>query len=221
MIVEKGIHAYLWQDQFENNCNSFILGEDKIVLFDVGHQRHVSHLLRGMEADGIALDSIDLIIITHCHPDHLEAAAGFLNGKTKVTYHREEANYMQEQGSALYQMMGAPLPEIPVEFYVKEGALQMGRDAYEIIHTPGHSPGAICIYWPEKQVIVTGDLIFSRGIGRTDFPGGDGRQLIESIEKVRKLDVKTLLPGHGEILVGKDQIQENFAFIEQSYYGFL
>jgi glyoxylase-like metal-dependent hydrolase (beta-lactamase superfamily II) len=197
MIVEKGIHAYLWQDQFENNCNSFILGEDKIVLFDVGHQRHVSHLLRGMEADG------------------------FLNGKTKVTYHREEANYMQEQGSALYQMMGAPLPEIPVEFYVKEGALQMGRDAYEIIHTPGHSPGAICIYWPEKQVIVTGDLIFFRGVGRTDFPGGDGRQLIESIEKVRKLDVKTLLPGHGEILVGKDQIQENFAFIEQSYYGFL
>jgi glyoxylase-like metal-dependent hydrolase (beta-lactamase superfamily II) len=58
-------------------------------------------------------------------------------------------------------------------------------------------------------------------VGRTDFPGGDGKQLIESIEKVRKLDLEILLPGHGEMILGKDQIQENFAFIEENYYGFL
>ena len=221
MIVEKGIYAYPWQDYFENNCNSYILGEEGSILIDVGHQRHVSHLLKGMEEDGIGLASIDLIIITHCHPDHHEALPSFLDGHIKATYHREEDNYLREEGGALYQMMGAPIPTIQLEFYLREGNLQVGASSYEILHTAGHSPGSICVYWPERKVLVTGDLLFDRGVGRTDFPGGDGRQLIQSIEKVRSLDVEILLPGHGDMILGKDQIQENFTFIEENYYSFL
>lgn len=221
MIIEKGIYAYPWQNLFENNCNSYILGEDRAILVDVGHQRHVNHLLQGMEQDGISLDSVDLIIITHCHPDHHEAVLSLVDGRIKVTYHREEENYLRQEGGALYQMMGIPIPSVPVEFYLKEGTLQVDGRLYQIIHTPGHSPGAICIYWPEKKVLVTGDLIFYGGVGRTDFPGGDGKQLIQSIEKVRGLDVEILLPGHGEVIVGKDQIRENFQVIEENYYSFL
>jgi glyoxylase-like metal-dependent hydrolase (beta-lactamase superfamily II) len=221
MIIEKGIYAYPWQNLYENNCNSYILGRKRAVLVDVGHQRHVNHLLRGMEADGISLDMIDLIVITHCHPDHHEAVPSFLNGRVKVTYHREEETYLREEGGALYQMMGVPVPRIPLEFYLKEGILEVDGDRYQIIHTPGHSPGAICIYWAERKVLVTGDLVFYRGVGRTDFPGGDGKRLIESIEKLRGLDLEILLPGHGEIILGKDQVRENFAFIEENYYAFL
>jgi len=221
MIIEKGIYAYPWQSLFENNCNSYILGEDRAVLIDVGHQRHVNHLLRGMEADGISLDSIDLIITTHCHPDHHEAVPSFLDGRVKATFHREEENYLRKEGGALYQMMGAPIPLISVEFYLQEGNLQVDGSLYQIIHTPGHSSGAICIYWAERKVLVTGDLIFYGGVGRTDFPGGDGKQLIQSIEKVRKLDLEVLLPGHGETIVGKDQIRKNFEFIEENYYSLL
>jgi len=221
MIIEKGIYAYLWQSSFENNCNSYILGEERAILVDVGHQRHVSHLLRGMDGDGITLDAIDLIIITHCHPDHHEALPSFLDGRVKATYHREEDRYLREEGGALYQMMGSPLPAIRPDFYLREGTLQVDRSVYQIVHTPGHSPGAICIYWPERKVLVTGDLLFYRGVGRTDFPGGDGKQLIQSIEKVRKLDVEILLPGHGETILGKDQIEENFTFIEENYYSLL
>jgi glyoxylase-like metal-dependent hydrolase (beta-lactamase superfamily II) len=221
MILEKGIYAYLWRNMFENNCNSYILGEEKAILVDVGHQRHVDHLRQGMEEDAISVDTIDLIIITHCHPDHHEAVPSFLDGRVKVAYHREEENYLRQEGGALYQMMGAPIPSISVEFYLQEGNLQVGGNEYQILHTPGHSPGAICIYWPPKKVLVTGDLLFAAGVGRTDFPGGDGKQLIESIEKVRKLDVEILLPGHGEIVSGKDRIRENFEVIEQNYYAFL
>ncbi len=221
MIIEKGIFAYPWQNPFENNCNSYILGEDKAILVDVGHQRHVNHLLRGMEADGISLDAIGLIITTHCHPDHHEAVSSFLDGRVKATYHREEGDFLSREGGAFYQMMGVPVPVDPVEFYLQEGSLQVDRSRYQIIHTPGHSPGAICIYWAERKVLVTGDLVFYRGVGRTDFPGGDGKQLMESIEKVRRLDAEILLPGHGEIIRGKDQIRENFEMIEESYYAFL
>lgn len=221
MIIEKGIYAYPWQNLFENNCNSYILGEDRAILVDVGHQRHVNHLFKGMEADGISLDYIDLVIITHCHPDHYEAIPSFLDDRVKATYHREEENYLRQEGGALYQMMGAPIPSIPVEFYLQEGTLQVDRSLYQIIHTPGHSPGAICIYWSERKVLVTGDLLFYGGVGRTDFAGGDGKQLIQSIEKVRKLDVEIFLPGHGEVILGKDQIRENFEFIEENYYPLL
>lgn len=221
MIVEKEIYAYLWQNLFENNCNSYVLGDDKATLIDVGHQRHVGHLLRGMEADGVALGSIDLIIITHCHPDHHEAISSFMDGRVRATYHREEENYLREEGGMLYQMMGIPVPSIPVDFYLREGTLQVHKRLFHVIHTPGHSKGAICIYWPERKVLVTGDLVFFQGVGRTDFPGGDGKLLIESIEKVRKLDIEILLPGHGDLILGKQQIRENFEFIEANYYPLL
>ncbi|MBW2120351.1 MAG: MBL fold metallo-hydrolase [Deltaproteobacteria bacterium] len=118
-------------------------------------------------------------------------------------------------------MMGIAIPRVPIDFHLKEGTLQVGGCLYQVIHTPGHSPGGICIYWPERRVLVTGDLVFYRGVGRTDFPGGDGKQLMESIEKVRRLDVEILLPGHGEIIVGEDRVQENFRAIEESYYPLL
>jgi hydroxyacylglutathione hydrolase len=221
MIIEKGIYAYPWQNSFENNCNSYVLGDERALLIDVGHRRHVDHLLRGMEGDGISVDSIDLIITTHCHPDHHEAVESFMDGRIKATYHREEESYLHEEGGMLYQMMGIPIPSVPVEFYLQEGNLEVDKTRYQIIHTPGHSKGAVCIYWPDRKALVTGDLVFFRGVGRTDFPGGDGKLLIQSIEKVKKLDVEILLPGHGDLVFGKEQIRENFEFIEENYYPLL
>jgi glyoxylase-like metal-dependent hydrolase (beta-lactamase superfamily II) len=174
-----------------------------------------------MEQDGISMDPVELVISTHCHPDHLEAVPSIVNGNPKATMHKKEYEYLQDEGAALYQMMGIPIPSIPVEFFLQEGTLQVGPHQYQIIHTPGHSPGAISIYWPQRKALVTGDLLFAAGVGRTDFPGGDAQQLIESIERVRKLDVQIILPGHGEIILGEDRVKENFQIIEANYYAFL
>jgi glyoxylase-like metal-dependent hydrolase (beta-lactamase superfamily II) len=103
-----------------------------------------------------------------------------------------------------------------------EGDLSLGRDEKQVnltvFHTPGHSPGSICIYWPDKKALITGDLVFNGSVGRTDFPGGSITTLKQSIERVSQLDVEYLLPGHstemGSIIEGKRRVEQNFRAIK-------
>ena len=67
----------------------------------------------------------------------------------------------------------------------------------------------------------SGDLVFAQGVGRTDFPGGDGNLLKESIRRVRKLKPAMLMPGHGEALTEPDEVEKNFEMIEQMYFNYL
>jgi glyoxylase-like metal-dependent hydrolase (beta-lactamase superfamily II) len=87
--------------------------------------------------------------------------------------------------------------------------------------TPGHSPGSLCLYWPDRKVLFTGDVVFFQGIGRTDLPGGNGTELKKSIQRISQLDTEYLLTGHGEILVGKEAIKENFQKIEAYWFNYL
>jgi len=84
--------------------------------------------------------------------------------------------------------------------------------------TPGHSPESISIYLPEEKALICGDLVFDRGVGRVDLPGGDFKELKRSIEKVSKLEIEYLLPWHGEVIWGKENIDKNFSFIRMSYF---
>ncbi len=69
----------------------------------------------------------------------------------------------------------------------------------QILHTPGHTPGSVCLYWPEEKVLFSGDTLFCMGYGRTDLPGGDMTQLITSLQQLFALpaDVR-VYPGHGD-----------------------
>ena len=80
----------------------------------------------------------------------------------------------------------------------------IGDDTFEVIHTPGHTPGSICLYSKVSKSLFSGDTIFSYGsFGRYDFPEGDFNQLKNSIEKIAKLDILNIYPGH-EIIVEGD-----------------
>ena len=86
-------------------------------------------------------------------------------------------------------------------------ALNLGDKAIQVLHTPGHTPGGVCYYIPQARIVITGDTLFRMGIGRTDLPGGDYRQELESIEnKIFTLPADTrVLPGHGpESSVGEE-----------------
>ena len=86
-------------------------------------------------------------------------------------------------------------------------ALNLGDNAIQVLHTPGHTPGGVCYYIPQARIVITGDTLFRMGIGRTDLPGGDYRQELESIEnKIFTLPADTkVLPGHGpESSVGEE-----------------
>ncbi len=97
----------------------------------------------------------------------------------------------------------------------------MGREVFEIYQTPGHSPGSLSIYWKARKALFTGDVIFYGGIGRTDFAEGNSKLLLQSIERLSQLDTELLLPGHGEIVMGRERVLQNFESIRQNFYGYL
>ncbi len=107
------------------------------------------------------------------------------------------------------------------QFFLNEGDLAVNGMDFKIFHTPGHSPGSISIYWTEKKALFTGDLIFKDGVGRTDLPGGNGKELKESIKRLEELDVEYLLSGHGDVIFGKQEVDRNFEIIERQWFGHL
>ncbi len=221
MELKEGLYAYLWKDPYENNCNTYVIDGEVPVLIDPGHSRHVGKTLHQMEEDGLSPERVKLIILTHSHPDHMEGVEAFLNPSAKIAMAKDENRYLTESGKLLFEAMGQPVPEFRVDFYLKEGTLKIGKKRFEILETPGHSPGSICLYWPEAKVLLTGDVIFYGGIGRTDFPEGDPELLKKSIERLSRLEVEFLLPGHGEIVQGRQEVSQNFGFIRENYFSYL
>jgi hydroxyacylglutathione hydrolase len=221
MKLERGLYAYLWQNQYENNCNTYVIDEEMTVLIDPGHSRYLPKLFQQMEEDGISPEEIDVVLVTHSHPDHFEGLEVFLDKPVKTGMNREEERYLLESGKLLFETMRQPLPKFRMDFYLKEGELHLGKKTFNIYETPGHSPGSLSIHWPQRKVLFTGDLIFYGGVGRTDFLEGNSRLLMESIEKMSRLDIEILLPGHGDILIGKEMVLQNFEFIRQNFYPYL
>ncbi len=221
MRLEEGLYAYPWQHAYENNCNTYVIRRELTVLIDPGHSRHLEKVFLQMESDGISPEEIRLILVTHSHPDHLEGIETFLEKPVRIAMSEEEAKYLKDDGSLLYEEMTQAPPKIRVDFYLKEGALHLGNETFEVYQTPGHSPGSLCLYWPSRKVLFTGDVIFYGGIGRTDFPGGNPEALKRSIERMSCLETERLLPGHGELVLGRDQVLQNFQFIRQNFYSYL
>jgi len=243
MKLFDNLHHYIWQGK-GNNCNTYVfanvLGGDRPhVLIDPGHvtnemqERCLERLLASMGKDGIKPEDIGLIINTHGHWDHFEASRSLVQmskkkegapDQTLVTLHEKEMEYL---GSVFEYMSKKSREEIFFEpsFYLVDGELNLGKQlTLRVINTPGHTPGSISLYWPEKRLIITGDLLFYGGVGRTDF-GGDGKELKQSIERLAELDIEYVLPGHstelGSIIQGKDKVQKNFTAIRASYFPML
>jgi glyoxylase-like metal-dependent hydrolase (beta-lactamase superfamily II) len=152
-------------------------------------------------------------VVTHGHPDHLEAITQ-LHVSTMVSMSHEEYKNIKKF-AGLYADMPEPA------FFLEEGDLQIGDHRFQVVMTPGHSPGSLCLYWPDKKALFTGDVVFFQGIGRTDLPGGNGKELKKSIQRISRLDTEYLFTGHGEILIGKEAIKANFQKIEAYWFNSL
>lgn len=219
MKLFDGLHAFIWKDPATNNANTYFVERSKKILLDPGH----AHLFGGVRAQLQSLDlspaDMDLIIITHAHPDHMEALRLFTNGSTLSAFPRTEFDWLKAEAS----QFGAAfrLSEFQPDILLQEGRLEVGDCRFEVYSTPGHSPGSVCIYWSEKRALFTGDVVFKDGVGRTDVPGGSGRELKESILRISRLDVEYLLPGHGDLISGRDAVKKNFEVIEKYWFGYL
>ncbi len=128
------------------------------------------------------------IILTHAHPDHLGALSALKNEfpKAKFLLHQKDLPLLKKF-----------LPSLKPDGFLQEGKCKILNTEYKILHTPGHSPGGICL--KGKGILFTGDTLFANGIGRTDYPYANQKDLIESLEKLGKLpkDLK-IYPGHGQ-----------------------
>lgn len=213
MKIFDGLYGFLWQNHVQNNCNTFFIDGTRRILIDPGHYHLFGHVQRNLEFLGISLDQIHVVIVTHGHPDHMEAVRRF--GKsTLFAMNREEYLFIDELAGAYLDI---PAPD----FFLDEGELTIGEHTFQVITTPGHSPGSLCLYWNRKKVLFTGDVVFYDGIGRTDLVGGSGLQLKESIQRLSRLDVDYVLPGHGSVLVGKESVEKNFRRIESLWFNYL
>lgn len=212
MRLTDDLYAFTWEG-YENNCNTYFFGGELGVLIDPGHLRFADSLLARLAAEGISTDQIRLVIVTHSHPDHMEAIPHFSDLGIQVAMHPAARDYVRELGTAIYSWMGSKLPAVDGVIPLEEGQVELLNGLLTVYHTPGHEPGSICVYWPEKRALATGDLVFSGSIGRTDFPGGNHARLMAEVERMGKLDTEYFLPGHGPVLIGEEAIQTNYAQI--------
>jgi len=213
MKICEGVHAFIWRSASENNCNAYLIENGKRILIDPGHAHLLRNVENGLDDLKIGISGVDVVIITHAHPDHLEGAERFvktallaMNGEEYELLRRLAGHYIQ-----------CPEPDV----LLQEGDLVIGDLQFDVLVTPGHSPASICLYWPLRKALFTGDVVFSQSIGRSDLPGGDGARLKESIERLSQLDVEYLLPGHGEPVIGKAAVEENFRAIKEYWFQYL
>jgi glyoxylase-like metal-dependent hydrolase (beta-lactamase superfamily II) len=210
--VFEDLYAFLWDDLTQNNCNTYLINANKKILIDPGHQHLFAHLIKELSHVNLSLEDIDLVLVTHGHPDHVGGVTS-LAPSTQFALAAKEYRFMQSVSR--YAITRQP------DFLLSPGALTCGEILLECIETPGHSPGSLCLYWPERKTLLSGDLLFNQGIGRTDLPGGNSQELKDSIMKVRALDIEMVLCGHGDIVAGKEAVQKNFSFITQVLFQYL
>ncbi|MEJ5314655.1 MULTISPECIES: MBL fold metallo-hydrolase [Anaerolinea] len=157
--------------------------------------------------------TIENIWITHAHFDHIGGIEAIRKQfpRATIALHALDLDLWKDGGGSQYfgfHMKPLPNPEIML---VHHQTLQLGNTTIEVVHTPGHSPGHVCFILHTQKMAFTGDLIFYRGIGRTDLPGGDPRLLFQSIlEQIYTLPEEyLLLSGHGPTTTVGEEKMEN------------
>ena len=224
MKLNQSLYAYVWKGN-DNNCNSYLFANvfegNKHILIDPGHivtpylhEDGYERLIDEIESDGLKVKDIGLVILTHAHPDHVEASEKFrsLLG-IPVAMHKDDIS--------VYKMYGG---ENTIDIMLEEGFLNLAtpiKSPIEIIKVPGHSPGHVAVYWPSQKALAAGDVVFYRSMGRVDLPGGDEKAMKASLDKLAALDLEYLLCGHPYmhtgVIQGKEAIKKNFDLVKEYF----
>lgn len=221
MKFRDDVYLYEWTNPFENNCNSYYIGGTVGALIDPGLSQFVPDLLERMRQDGVDPEAIRRVINTHSHPDHFEGSQYFADKSIPIGMHKTEVEFLNGPGAELFSLFGIEPPALEISWMPEEEDLLLGEESFQVIHVPGHSPGSIALYSPSRAMLFSGDVIFDQSIGRTDFPGGNGTLLKQSIEKLAELPAVCVLPGHMAIVDGDANVKRNFKIITDHFFPYL
>ena len=142
--------------------------------------------------------TLKLIVSTHCHWDHIGDNASVVDATgAQLAVHAADRHGLIEPGPAL----GAPFPIVPSfpAIDLAEGSrIRFGSISLDVLHTPGHTEGSVCLLAGSERLLISGDTLFRGAWGRTDLAGGDEDQMIDSLARLAELppDLR-VLPGHG------------------------
>lgn len=170
-------------------------------------------LIEGVHAAGVTLTAI---LLTHAHLDHVGALTDLRNATGAAVYLHPEDNVLLAQAPAQWRMFGREIaPIAPAEHELRDGdRIQVGTCEFVVIHTPGHTRGSVCFYAAEDNLLIAGDTLFYRSVGRTDLPGGDAATLLNAIRShLWPLpDATDVYPGHGPATkIGDERAHNPFA----------
>ena len=193
-------------------CNCSIFGDEQTreaLVVDPGDE--INQILAVLVRHGLVVKAI---VITHAHIDHIGGAQELKRITQAPVYMNLNDAGLQAMLATQAAWLGVPTPEsVEIDAPLNDGAtLQLGSLEFHVLHTPGHTQGSISLWIPSERKLVAGDTLFAGSIGRTDLPGGDGRQILRSIhQKLLPLpEETTVIPGHGDLTTIGREKQFNF-----------
>ncbi|MGH9555712.1 MAG: MBL fold metallo-hydrolase [Terriglobales bacterium] len=192
-------------------CNCSVVGDEasrEALVIDPGDQ--IEDVLALVRKHGL---TVQQIVITHAHIDHV-------GGAMKLRRLTGAPVLLNQNDSALLKMLDvqakwigmAPPETVEIDYDLADGAtLRAGGLSAAVMHTPGHTEGSVCLYFPAQSKLIAGDTLFAGSIGRTDLPGGSFDKILRSLhQRVLALpDNTVVVPGHGPLTTIGEERKSN------------
>jgi glyoxylase-like metal-dependent hydrolase (beta-lactamase superfamily II) len=193
----------VYQVRFKNRAaNAYVVvGSKRTIMIDVGLSTNYPSLLACLNHVGVTPDKIDMVVLSHEHLDHIGAAWHF-EGRTYIAAHRLAANkiMLRDDFSMLRKMFNEPNVPINIDLWLEEGnVIDLGNFRLDVLYTPGHTSACMTLFDAEKGLLFAADTLMPGGVMGGVFGSGSIADYIQSLERLKGLNSKILLSGHGRL----------------------